>query len=106
MERVWEELKRIENEAVLINSEASNKSKEIIETAKQKGAKLTADSEKYALEEAQRLVEKINEEANEERKKTLEENKKNIEALRETATTHMDEAVKTIFNSLVGQRKV
>ena len=48
MERVWEELKEIENKAEQINSETMKKSHELIAVAKKDAEKLLSQSKKHA----------------------------------------------------------
>jgi F0F1-type ATP synthase membrane subunit b/b' len=50
MERVWEELMKIETEAELIRSEAQSKAKGIVKIAEEEAEKLIANSKKYATE--------------------------------------------------------
>ena len=55
MEKVWDELKKIEAQAEQISSDAQDKAKKISLLAKQDAEKLIANSKTYAEEESQKL---------------------------------------------------
>ena len=60
MEKVWEELKKLEAKAEQIKSNAQNKAKEITVLAQQEAEKLVANSKTYAEEEAKQLYDRLN----------------------------------------------
>ncbi len=60
MEKVWEELKKIEAKADQIKSTAQNKAKEITVLAQQEAEKLVANSKTYAEEEAKQALRRLN----------------------------------------------
>ena len=103
MEKIWEELKKIERGADLIRFEALDKSKEMIKVVGEESEKLISDSKKQANEEAKELLEKSTEAANEERVNALKKNEEFVEDLRKLAEKRMDEAVKMIFDAMLGK---
>jgi vacuolar-type H+-ATPase subunit H len=105
MERVWEELRKIETEAERIHSEASKKSEELLAIAKKDAEKLLSVSKKNAESEANDLLNKYRREAANERNVKLEKNKVFIKELRTTVEKRFDKAVNTVFNSVLGKIK-
>jgi vacuolar-type H+-ATPase subunit H len=105
MERVWEELRKIETEAERIHSEASKKSEELLAIAKKDAEKLLSVSKKNAESEANDLLNKYRREAANERDVKLEKNKVFIKELRTTVEKRFDKAVNTVFNSVLGKIK-
>ena len=105
MEKVWEELKKIEKQAEQIRSEAQNKSKTLTELSKQEAAKLLADYITYAQEEAQDLYDRSIEEANRSRDEQLKANKKAIDRLKEQAEKHMEQASSAVMKAVLGETK-
>ena len=105
MEKVWEELKRIDDQAELIRSEAQTKSNTLIELSKQEAEKLLANSKSYAQEEAQRLYDSNIEEANRCRDEQLKANQKAEEKLRTQAEKRMEEASIAVMKAVVGETK-
>ena len=74
MEKVWEELKKIEAEAEKIRSDAQQKAQAITAIAQQNSEKLIANSQTYAEEEGQQLYASTVEEANRKRDEQLKAN--------------------------------
>jgi vacuolar-type H+-ATPase subunit H len=74
MERVWDELKKIEAQAEQIQSDALDRAKKTVLLAKQDAEKLVENSKTYAEAESQKLYAKAIEEANQEREKNLKAN--------------------------------
>ena len=103
MERVWEELKKIETEAERIHSEASKKSEELHAIAKKDAEKLLSVSKKHAEAEANELLNKYRREASNERNARLEKNKIFIKELRATVEKRFDKAVNTVFDAVLGK---
>lgn len=106
MERVWKELKNIEMEAERIRSESLRKSKEIVATAREEAEKLISDSKKHAEEEADELLDKYLEKAKRERENSLKKSEVFIEKLRVTVEKRINEAVKMIFDMVLGKTEV
>jgi len=106
MEKVWEELRKIEREAERIRSEGLRKSEEIFVIAKEDAEKLVLDSRKHVEEEAEELLSRYLEEANKEREDALKKNEDVIKELRITVERRINEAVKMIFDAVLGKTKV
>lgn len=106
MEKVWEELRRIESEAEHVQSGALKKSEELIAIAKQDAEKLLSDSTKHIETEANELLNRFLREAAKERDAALEKNEKNLKDLRETVEKRFDEALNIIFDAVLGKIKV
>jgi len=105
MERVLEELKRIEEEGKGIISESSEKSEEIISVAHQKAEKLIVGAEKEAESEVNESLKKFSEEMDEIHRKVLEVCESRIRELRMSAATNMDSAINVIFRIVIGDKK-
>jgi len=106
MERVWEELRKIEREAEHIHSETLKKSEELIAIAKKDAEKLLSVSKKHTEAEANKLLNKSLREAANERAAALEKNEKTIKELRTTVKKCLDKAVNTVFDAVLGAIKV
>ena len=78
MERVWEELKRIEQEANYIRSDAKKKSEEIIAMAREDAEKLVSDARVLAEREAHELLSQYINEARREREEMLKRNEEKL----------------------------
>jgi len=105
MEKVWEELKKIEAQAEQIRSEAQQKAKDMTTLAQQNGEKLIANSQTYADEEAQRLFKSAVEEANHNRDGQLKANQAASEKLKAQAEKHMDQAISKVVNAIIKEAK-
>jgi len=105
MDKVWEELKKIEDQAEQIRSEAQNKSKELIELSKQEAEKLLANSKTCAQEETKNLYDTNIEEANRSREEQLEVNQKAIEKLKAEAEKRMELASSAVMKAVLGETK-
>ncbi len=103
MEKVWEELKKIETKAEQIQSDAQKSAKQLTTLAQQQAEKLLADSKRYAQEEAQQLLARIMKEANLYRDQHLEANKANIETLDAQAEQLMEKASSAIVKAVLGE---
>ena len=101
MERVWEELKKIEAQAEQIRSEAQNRSKEIVNIAQQESEKLFANTKTYAQEEAQHLKSKTIQEASNKHDEKLKANVETTEKLKQQAQKRMERAAKTIAEAVL-----
>jgi len=105
MEKVWEELKKIEAEAEQIRSEAQEKAKNVMTLAQQNGEKLIANSQTYAEEEAERLFKSAVEEANHKRDEQLKANQAAAEKLKVQAEKHMEKAISKVVNAIIKEAK-
>jgi len=106
MEKVWEELKKIEAQAEQIRSEAQNKSKQITNFAEQNAEKLIANSQAYAQEEAQRLNSLALDEAARNRIQKLEEDRETIEKITQTAEKRRETVTNLVFDAVLGETKI
>lgn len=105
MEKVWDELKKIEAQAEQIRSEAQNKAKEITSLADQEAGKLIANGKAYAEEEAKQLFDNTIQEANRSREEQLKENKASADKLEAQAEKHLDQAVESVLNVVLEENK-
>lgn len=105
MEKVWSELRRIEDEAASIRSEAQSMSKEIIQVGAEEAEKLVANSKIYADEDARKLRESSVKLANAQRDSLLKTNEEAIARLQRSAKKHMKEAITTIVGCVLGNMR-
>jgi hypothetical protein len=105
MEKVWEELKKIEAQAEQIRIEAQNKGKEITKLAEQDGAKLLASSKEYAQEDAEKIVTQAITEANRSKEEQLKDNDQAVRKLIETAEKRLNKAEEVIVDAVLGKKK-
>ncbi len=105
MEKVWEELKKIESQAETIRKESQNNTNKITSLAQQEGEKLIASSRTYAEEEAKQLYEHTVQEANRDRDERLRTNQKAIDNLQVKAEKRIERASLTIKNAVLGVTK-
>jgi vacuolar-type H+-ATPase subunit H len=106
MEKVWEELKKIEAQAEQIRGEAQDKSKQIADIAKQEAEGFLADSKSYAQEDAQQLLTNVDSDANRKREEELKSNAQITEKLTARAQERMDQATDAIVNAVLGEKDV
>ena len=105
MEKVWEELKKLEAKAEQIKSNAQNKAKEITVLAQQEAEKLVANSKTYAEEEAKQLYADSIEEANRNCVEQLKGNQEAAEDLKVQSEKRTKQASTEIVNSVLGDTK-
>jgi vacuolar-type H+-ATPase subunit H len=105
MEKVWEELKKIEAQAEQIRSEAQEKAKDMTALAQQNGGKLIANCQTYAEEEAQQLFTSAVEEANRRRDEQLKANQAAAEKLKVQAEKHMEQAISKVVKAVLEEAK-
>lgn len=103
MEKVWEELKKIDAQAEQIRSEAQTDAKEITSLAQKEAEALIADSKNYAQQEAQHLYTSGVSEANRSRDQQLEANQKTTEKLIKQGQQRMKKASLTIVTAVLGE---
>jgi vacuolar-type H+-ATPase subunit H len=106
MEKVWEELKKIEAQAEQIRAEATESAKQITTVAEQDSEKLIANSKIYALEEAQQLHNSAIDDANRNRMQMLKQIQEDTEKLKLHAEKRMEKATETIVKTVTGENNV
>jgi vacuolar-type H+-ATPase subunit H len=106
MEKVWEELKKIEAEAEKIRSGAQQEAQNIKALAQKNSEKLIANSQTYAEEEGQQLYARMVEEANRKRDEQLKANQAGTEKMKVQAGKHMELAVTAIVKAIVKEAKL
>jgi flagellar biosynthesis/type III secretory pathway protein FliH len=105
MEKVWDELKKIEAQAEQIRSEAQGKAKEMRALAEQEAEMLIANGKAYGEEEAQQLFTSAVERANRNCDEQLKANQEARENLRVQAEKQLEQAVSTVVNTVLGRTK-
>jgi vacuolar-type H+-ATPase subunit H len=106
MERVWDELRKIESKAEHIHSETLKKSEELLAVAEKDAEKLLSVSKEHTKVEADKLFDTYLKKASKDRDATLEENKRFINDLRTSVKKSFDEAVTKVFDAVLGKIKV
>lgn len=106
MERVWDELKKIEAQAEQIQNDAQDRAKKMLLHAKQDAEKLVENSKTYAEAESQKVYAKAIEEASLERDEHLKVNEEAAGDLKLKAEKHMDKAVLVVVNALLEDTKI
>ncbi|MGD6852600.1 MAG: hypothetical protein ACQCN6_11125 [Candidatus Bathyarchaeia archaeon] len=101
MQKVWDELKKIEAQADQIQADAQEKAKKITTLAQQESDKLLSNSKTYGEEEAQKLYNQAIEEANRDRAEKLEANEATAQKLKAQAQKRMDNAVSTVVAAVL-----
>ena len=104
MERVLEELKRIEEEAEKIRSEASEKAERMIKLARQEAEKLVLDAEERAEEVVNEMTENFKALMERRCKEIMRRCSSEIARLKETARKNKDRAVNLVFKILIGEK--
>jgi vacuolar-type H+-ATPase subunit H len=102
MEKVWEELKKIEAQAEQIRMEAQDQSKQITKLAQQEADKLLLNSKTYAEEETRQLFKNVTEEANRKNEKQLKASLEDTRKLTRQAETGMEKAANRIVDAVLG----
>jgi len=101
MEKVWDELKKIEAQAEQIQNDAQARAKKMVFLAKQDAEKLVENSKTYAEAESQKLYAKAIEKANLERDELLKTNEEAAGNLKLRAEKRMDKAVLLVVNAIL-----
>lgn len=104
MEKIWEELKKIEGQAELIRSDARDNAKKMTDAAQKEAEELFANSITYAGEEAQQLYMSTIQEANSSRDQKLKLNEAATETLKKQAEKHMKTAISKVVNSVIEEK--
>ena len=105
MEKVWDELKKIEAQAEQIQNDAQDRAKKMVLLAKQDAEKLVENSKTYAEAESQKLYAKAVEEANQEREEHLKANEEAARNLKSKAEKRIDKAVLVVVNAVLEDNK-
>jgi hypothetical protein len=106
MEKVWDELKRIEAQAEQIRSEAQIKGKALFDLSHEEAEKLIANSQTYAEEEAKKLHTSTIAEANRSRDEQLKTNKLESERLKAQAKKRIEQATSVVVEAVLGETKL
>jgi F0F1-type ATP synthase membrane subunit b/b' len=101
MEKVWDELKRIEAQAEQIRVDAQTQAKKMTQQAKQDADKLVGNSKTYAEEESQKIYADAVAVANACRTQQLQTNAQEAEKLKAQAQKRMDKAVAVIVDAVL-----
>jgi hypothetical protein len=101
MEKVWDELKRIEAQAEQIQTEAKDKAKKMTQQAKQDAEKLISNSKTYGDEESQKLYANAVADANQSRDVQLKANQEAAGKLKAQAEKRMDKAITAVVNTVL-----
>ena len=101
MEKIWEELKKIEAQAEQIRGETQDEAKKMADLAQQEAEELLANSGTYAEEEAQQLYMSTIQEANRNRDELLKANQVAADKLRVQAEKHMESAIAKVVNAVI-----
>ena len=101
MEKVWEELKKIEAQAEQIRSEAQGKAKKMIDLAQKQAEEVVANSGTYAEADAQQLYTHTVQEANSSRDELLKANQVASDKLKVQAEKNMKSAVTKVLNTVI-----
>lgn len=103
MEKVWEELRKIESQAAQIRNEATEEAKRITVLAQQEAEKLMASSKAYAEEETRELYSSMIQETKRNHDQQLKAIQESAAKLRVQADKRMDQASSTIANIALGE---
>jgi vacuolar-type H+-ATPase subunit H len=101
MEKVWDELKKIEAQAEQIQGEAQDRAKKMVLLAKKDAEKLVENSKTYAEAESQKLHSEAIEEADRRRNDQLTANEETVAKLKSKAEKRMDKAVSVVVNAVL-----
>jgi vacuolar-type H+-ATPase subunit H len=105
MEKVWDELKKIEAQAEQIQTDAQERAKNMIFLAKQDSEKLIENSRIYAQEESQKLFANALKEANLNRDEHLKANQEVAGKLKAKAEKRMEKAVLVVVSVVLEETK-
>jgi len=103
MEKVWDELRKIESKAEQINSETLKKSEELIAVAKKDAKKLLSLSKKHTESEINDLLTTYLNQATKEHDTAIEKNEKAIKELKTTVEKNFDKSIDAVFNAVLGK---
>jgi vacuolar-type H+-ATPase subunit H len=101
MEKVWDELKKIEGQAEQIQNDAKDRAKKMVLEAKQDAEKLVENSKTYGEAESQKLRANAITQANQLRDENLAANQETAAKLKAKAEKRMDKAVLAVVNAVL-----
>ena len=101
MEKVWDELKKIEAQAEQIQNDAQDRAKKMVLLARQDAEKLVENSRTYAEAESHKLFTQATVEANKERNEHLKAHKEAVGNLKLKAEKCMDKAVSAAVKAVL-----
>jgi vacuolar-type H+-ATPase subunit H len=105
MEKVWDELKKIEAQAEQIQNDAQERAKNMVFLAKQDSEKLIQNSQIYAEQESQKLFANAIKEANLNRDEHLKANQEVAGKLKAKAEKRMEKAVLAVVSVVLEETK-
>jgi vacuolar-type H+-ATPase subunit H len=105
MEKVWDELKKIDAKADQIQIDAQEKAKKIANLAKEDVEKLIDNGKIYAEEEGRKLYLKSVQDATQKREELLRAGEKKAAKLKAQAEKRMDQAVLLIVDAVLEENK-
>jgi len=103
MEKVWEELRKIESQAAQIRNGATDEAKRITVLAQQEAEKLIASGKAYAEEETRELYSAMIQKANRNHDQQLKTIQESAVKLKVQAEKRMGQASSTIANIVLGE---
>jgi vacuolar-type H+-ATPase subunit H len=103
MEKIWDELKKIEAQAEKILNEAQTKSTVLVSLAKKEGEQLLKQAKIYAEEDSQEFYLNAIQEANQAYEEKLKIGRENGEKLIAQAKTRVDQCVDIIVKAVMGE---
>ena len=103
MEKVWDELRKIEEEANALLEEAVKKSKAISEAADREAEKMVSNAQVYAEDDVRKLREDLTKEIDEKRIDMLEESEDYMEKIRLGAVKRRQKAVDFVVDQVLGE---
>ncbi len=103
MERVVEELKKIDDQAAQIRVDAAQKADELVEFARGKALKLVDGAEKDAQETVKKMWKNFDEGVNRKQSEAKLLTESRVQDLRKLAEKRFDAAVDLVFRKAVGE---
>jgi hypothetical protein len=104
MEKVWEELKRIEAQAEEIRSQAQLNAKEIINLSQKQADQLLENSKTYANQEAKVHFDNTINQANLNREQKLKSNQEKTKKLTQQAEEKIEQAASLIMKAVLEEK--
>lgn len=105
MEKVWDELKKIEAQAEGIRAEAQKWATQINDLARQQAEKLVVNSKTYAEEDAQQLYSREVEDTGHKREELLKANRETANELKARAEKQLARAASAVEAAVLGETK-
>ncbi len=105
MEKIWEELKKIDAQAESIRVEAQKTATQIEDRGRQQAEKLITNSKSYAEEDAQEYYKREIEAANRRREECLNANQESVQKLKTKAEKQLEKAASEVEAAVLGETK-